>query len=142
MGKKMIFHAIFALIGAIVYFLFFNDIILIDLIVFISVYLLFSLLIEFVLMQIKSKKVITQAKPVDNSQVTAFIEAVGGASNIATTDFESSRVKVVIKDVDLIKQDKLAVLFPNGASLAGNLLQITIGARSSDFSYQVRKAIE
>ena len=142
MGKKMIFHAIFAIIGAFVYFLFFDDIVIIDLIVFVTVYLLFSLLIEFVLIQIKSKKVITQTVPATEIQVKAFIAAIGGPGNITKTDFESSRVKVELKDVELINQANLKALFPDGASLTGNRLQITIGASSSDFSRQVRKAME
>jgi phosphotransferase system IIB component len=49
-------------------------------------------------------------------------------------------VKVVIKDVDLIDQDKLKELALDGAYLAGSQLQITMGASSNDFARQISEA--
>ena len=142
MGKKMIFHVICALVGALIYYLFFEDALLIDVIVFVTVYLLFSLLIEFVLSRSKSnRRNRNQDAVADHEQVDGFIDSIGGIGNIITTDFEASRVKIEVRDVGLIDPDKLKDYALDGAYLAGNQLQITIGPNSGDFSDQIRKAI-
>ena len=143
MGKKMIFHVICALVGALIYYLFFEDALIIDVIVFVTVYLLFSLLIEFVLSRSRSnRRNRTQGMTADQEQVEGFIESIGGTENIITTDFEASRVKIEVRDVGRINADKLKDYALDGAYLAGNQLQIAIGPNSGDFSEQIRKAIK
>jgi len=141
MGRRMIFHVIFAIIGAFAYYLFFDAVLISDAIIFAIIYLVFSFLLDFIRNKIRSKKNKTQVNSIDHAKVKAFIEAVGGTENITSTDSESSRVKVVIKDVDLIDQDKLKELALDGAYLAGDQLQMTIGESSGEFSRQIREAI-
>ena len=144
MGKKMIFYIIFGIIVTFAYYLFFDEVRIIDIVVFVAAYIAGSLIIEFILSKIRSnqKKDKTQAVTVDNTKITAFIEAVGGTHNLISTDFESSRVRVIIKNVDLIDQDKFRKLPLDGAYLAGNQLHMTVGAGSGDFSRQIQEAIE
>jgi len=143
MGKKMIFHVICAIIGAVIYYLFFDEALIIDIIVFVAVYLLFSLIIEFVLSRSRSnRRNKNQGKPADNAKVEGFIEAIGGSANIVATDFEASRVKIELIDVRLINPEKLKQYALDGAYLAGNQLQIAIGANSGEFTHQIRQAIE
>ena len=142
MGKKMIFHVICAVVGAIIYYLFFEDALIIDVIVFVSVYLLFSLFIEFILSKSRSnRRSRNQGTTADHAQVSGFIESIGGAENIISTDFEASRVKIEVRNIRLINTDKLKEYALDGAYLAGNQLQITIGPNSGDFSRQIRSAI-
>ena len=142
MGKKMIFHVICAIVGALIYYLFFEDALMIDVIVFVTVYLLFSLLIEFILSKSRSnRRNKDQEATADHAQVDGFIASIGGTANIVTTDFEASRVKIEVRNVGLIDPDRLKDYALDGAYLAGNQLQITIGPNSSDFSNQIRQAI-
>ena len=141
MAKKMIFHVICAIIGAIIYYLFFTDALITDIIFFVFVYLVFSLIIEFVLSR-KRNRDGTQEATADHTQVEGFIEAIGGVENIISTDFEASRVKIEVLDVGLIDPDQLKEFAQDGAYLAGNQLQIPIGPNSGDFSRQIRQAIE
>jgi len=145
MGKKMIFHVICAVIGAIIYFLFFDEALIIDIVVFVAVYLLFSLIIEFVLNRSRSNrrnKNKGKTADADNAKIEGFIESIGGSANIVATDFEASRVKIELIDVSLINPEQLKQYALDGAYLAGNQLQIAIGANSAEFSHQIRQAIE
>ena len=147
MGKKMIFHVICAIVGALIYYLFFEDALLIDIIVFVSVYLLFSLIIEFVLSRSRSnRRNKNQGATADHDQIEGFIEAIGGRNNIVKTDFEASRVKIELVNVSLIDPDKLKEYALDGAYLAGSQLQLTVGSSfgssPGEFSNEIRKAIE
>jgi len=142
MRKKMIFHAICAIVGVFIYYLFFDEVLLIDIIVFVSVYLLFSLAIELVVNKARSNRNKTQGTVVDHAEVELFIEAIGGIENIITTDFEASRVKIEVSDVNLIDTNRLKEFALDGAYLAGNQLQIAIGPNSREFSQQIRGVIE
>jgi len=147
MGKKMIFHVICAVVGALIYFLFFDDALIIDIIVFVSVYLLFSLVIEFILSRSRSnRRNKTQDATADYTQVEGFIEAIGGKNNIVNTGFEASRVKIELVNVGLINADSLKEYALDGAYLAGNQLQVTIGSNfglsPGEFSNQIRLAVE
>jgi len=141
MGRRMIYHAVFAVILAFAYYAFLDGALMTEAIVFAIIYLVFSILFDFILEKIRSKKNKTQIRTVDHTKVEAFIEAVGGAENITGTDSESSRVKVFIADADLIDQDKLKELALDGAYLAGNQLQITMGVSSDDFAHQIREVL-
>jgi len=141
MSKRIIFHIIAGIIGAIIYYMFFDGTTLVQAFLFILVYVGFSLLFDFVIEKRRAK--LDQATAtVDHEKVKAFIEAVGGAKNISSTDHESSRLKIVINEVDLIDKEKLKALALDGAYLSGDQLQVTIGANSSDFSRQIKEAIE
>ena len=145
MGKKMIFHVICAIIGAVIYFLFFDEALIIDIVVFVAVYLLFSLIIEFVLSRSRSNrrnKNQEKTADADNAKIEGFIESIGGSTNIVATDFEASRVKIELIDASLIQPEKLKQYALDGAYLAGNQLQIPIGANSGEFAHQIRQAIE
>ena len=141
MGKRMIYHIVFAVILAFAYYAFFADAEMIDGIVFAIIYLVFSILFDFILEKIRSKRNKAGVTTASHSKVEAFIAAIGGAKNITSADSESSRVKVLIEDVDLIDQDKLKELALDGAYLAGNQLQVTMGTSSDDFVRQIREAI-
>ena len=56
--------------------------------------------------------------------VEEFVRTVGGENNIEAVDFEGTRLKITLVDVDDIDQEALKDLVPAGASLAGNRLQI------------------
>jgi len=141
MSKRIIFHIIAGIIGAIIYYMFFDGTTLVQAFLFILVYVGFSLLFDFVIEKRRAK--LDQATAtVDHEKVKAFIEAVGGAKNISSTDHESSRLNIVINEVDLIDKEKLKALALDGAYLSGDQLQVTIGANSSDFSRQIKEAIE
>ena len=151
MGKKMIFHVICAIVGALIYFLFFDDALIIDIIVFVSVYLLFSLLIEFILSKSRSNRRSKTDEVADNfvqknTRIAGFIEAIGGSVNILSTDFEASRVKIELRNISLIDPEKLKEYALDGAYLAGSQLQITVGSNfgvtPAEFSNQIRIAIE
>lgn len=142
MGKRMIVHVICAVILAVAYYLFFDDAVIEHALLFAVVYLGISAMLDFMSDRMKAKKRTAQVATVDLARVKAFIEAIGGAENVTSTDSEVSRVKVVLQDVDLIDQDKLKALALDGAYLAGNQLQVTIGANSSEFSRQIQEAIK
>jgi len=141
MGRRMIYHLVLAIILAIAYYMFIESASLVDGALFAIIYLVFSIIFDFILEKIRSKKNQTQIVCADHEKVKALIEAVGGVGNIVQTDSESSRVKVQIDDVDLIDQDKLTALSLDGAYLAGNQLQMTIGVSSDDFARQIREVV-
>lgn len=141
MRKKIIFHIIAGVIGATIYYLFFEGTTILQAFLFVLVYLGFSLLFDFIVEKRRAKSNPTTVA-VDRELVEAFIDAVGGAQNIASTDHESARLKIVINDADLIDQEKLKALALEGAYLAGDQLQVTIGANSDEFSRQIEAAIK
>jgi len=141
MGRKMIYHIVLAIILAAAYYIFSDDVAIIDLVILAMIYLIFSIIFDFIFDKIREKRNKTQIVHAASEQVEAFIEAVGGVGNIMQTDSEGSRVKVQIDDVDLIDQDKLKALSLDGAYLAGNQLQMTIGVSSDDFARQIREVV-
>lgn len=141
MIKKIIFHLIFAIVGAFVYYLFFNDVLMNEAIVFAFVYFVSSTILSLILSKMKSNEK-NQIATVNTEKVTAFIDAIGGIGNIIEASSASSRLKVVIKDSDLINQDKLTALELSGAYLAGNQLQITIGSNTDDFLHQIHEVMK
>ena len=56
--------------------------------------------------------------------IEEFVRVIGGGNNIEAVDFEASRVKITLVEVDQIDQESLKDLVPAGASLSGNELQI------------------
>ena len=138
----MIVHVIFAVILAGAYYLFFDEAELGHAVMFAVIYLGISVIFDFISDRMKAKQTNVQVTTVDPTLVNAFIEAMGGTRNITSTESEASRVKVVLQDVDLVDQDKLKELALDGAYLAGNQLQVTMGASSSDFSRQINEAIK
>ena len=141
MIKKIIFHLIFAIVGAFAYYLFFNDVLMNEAIVFAFVYFVSSTILGLILSKMKSNEK-NQITTVNTEKVTAFIDAIGGIGNIIEASSASSRLKVVIKDSDLINQDKLTALELSGAYLAGNQLQITIGSNTDDFLHQIHEVMK
>ena len=141
MNKRIIFHLIFAIIFAVGYYLLVDGADILEAVMFVVVYLVFSILLEFVRHKTRKKAEQIRSTVADNEKVKALIEALGGSENIVSADSESSRVKIAIRDIDLIDQDKLKEVALDGAYLSGNQLQLTIGANSYDFSHQIRDAI-
>lgn len=137
MNKKLILHIVCGIVASIIYYMVFEGTTQLQAFFFFLIYIGLNLMFDFVLAK-KRGSSIPQSSSAEN--VSAFIEAVGGRKNIVTTDFESSRVKVVLEDVDLVDQVKLEALSFDGAYLSGSQLQVTVGPNSSDFSRQINDA--
>ena len=142
MDKKMIFGLILAIILAFLYYLSFDNVLVSNAVIFAFSLFAFNIFFDRILNKRRLNRDKSSKNIVDNEEVKSFIEVIGGINNIITVDSESSRLKVVIKDTDLINQDKLKELPLGGAYLAGNQLQITIGSGSSEFLRQVNEAIQ
>jgi len=141
LGKRIIFCVIGGIVGALIYYLFFDETTLTQTLIFLITYIVLSSLVDFALEKRREKQNQAVESTVDNEKVGALIEAIGGAKNIISTDYESSRVKIVLNDVDLLDQEKLKALDLSGSYLSGDQLQVTIGSNASDFSRQIAEAI-
>jgi len=141
MNKRIIFHIVGGIVGALIYYFFFDETTLGQVFIFFIAYVILSYLVDIFLERRRNKQRHSVDTSVDDEKVTAFIEAIGGIKNIISTDYESSRLKVVINEVDLLDQEKLKDLDLNGAYLSGNQLQVTIGSNASDFSRQIAELI-
>ncbi|MCL1990683.1 MAG: hypothetical protein FWG67_07325 [Defluviitaleaceae bacterium] len=144
MNKRIMLHIVCGLIGALVYYMLFEETTPLQAIWFCFLYVGISVVFDVVLgrIRLRNKKGENLITTADHEQVKALIEAIGGTANIVSTDFESARVKVVIKDVDLLDQEELKSLSLEGAYLSGNQLQVTVGKSSSDFSRQIQDSIQ
>lgn len=141
MDKRIIYHIVFASVIAVIYYLFFDGTTLIQAVTFAVVYVILSFLLDLIMDKRKAKLNREQVVAVDEKEVLALIAAVGGTGNIESADSESARVRIVIKDVDLINQSQLEALALEGAFLSGNQLQITIGTNSSAFAQKIASSL-
>jgi len=141
MGKSLILYLVFAIIGAFAYYLLFDNALVIEAITFAVIYFLVSIGLNLALVKIKANKNNNRAPTVSSEKVAAFIEAIGGIENIAQLDSQSSRLKVKLNDLDLLNQERLTALEFGGAYLAGDQLQVTIGADLPDFLQQLQGKI-
>lgn len=73
------------------------------------------------------KKNATKEIKADESQKDIFLEAYGGKDNIESSLLERGKVKVVVKDIDLINGDKLQELGATGVLLVGNEVRCSFG---------------
>jgi len=141
MNKKMIYHIISSLVLGIIYYLVVDGATITHVAIFVGTYALVSLVMH----QLVKKRLtpVKKNEPIlaDAQQVTDFIQALGGVHNISSVDSESARIKVGIKDVDLINQEQLKALNFEGAFLSGAHLQVTVGPNSGDFSRQIGELI-
>lgn len=142
MSKRIIFCIIGAIVGTFIYYVFFDETTITQAVIFFFTYIVLSSLVDFILQKRRNQNQNQSLETsVDPEHVKSFIEAVGGAKNITSTDYESSRLKVVIVDIDLLDQEKLKALDFSGAYFSGNQLQVTIGSNVSDFSRQIEQVI-
>ena len=143
MNKHLILNIITGIIvGAIYHFLISANGDIVETVIFTVLFIMFSIIIEVILRKRREKKEGVAVETVDASEVTAFIEAIGGHGNITVANHEASRVKVSLKDVDLIDQDELKVLKVEGAFLSGDHLQVTVGKRAESIAGQINEQIK
>lgn len=141
MNKNLMLTIITGIIvGAIYYF--FVSANLVEATAFTLVFMILYASLEVILNQTRKKKALVAAVAVDLAEVWAFMEAIGGQSNIAFASHEVSRVKVSLKDVDLIDQAKLKALKLEGAFLSGEHLQVTFGKRAEGVAQQINEQIK
>lgn len=142
MNKNIILtNIIFGIIFGVIYYLVISDNIT-ETIVYILGFVILSTVIGQTLKKRSEKKESTMAVSVDRAEVDKFINAIGGQANIASTSHEVSRVKVSLKDVDLIDQDKLKALELDGAFLSGDQLQVTFGKQAAGIAKQINEHIK
>jgi len=141
MGKRIIFHLFAALLLGSIYYFVYDGADVASVFIFALTYLFFSAVLDFLLHRRKKTGNNKQITTVEPEKVAALIEAVGGKENIVSSAFESSRVKIGIRDADLINKDDLEKIAVDGAYLSGNQLQMTFGASSGDFSRQITNFI-
>lgn len=95
----------------------------------IPIAILIILAIIFRLRSIKKKNANKEVVP-DEEQKDIFLEAYGGKDNIESSLLERGKVKVVVKDIDLINGDKLQELGAVGVLLVGNEVRCSFGDKA------------
>ena len=126
--------------GAIYYFFISEDIT--ELVLVTLGFVALSMLLEIVLKKRKTKRGITEVTTVGDAEAAKFIDALGGRTNITSASHEASRVKVSLKDVDLINQEQLKSLELEGAFLSGDHLQVTVGKQAASMAQQINGQIK
>jgi phosphotransferase system IIB component len=142
MNKNLILSSImFGIIFGAIYHLIISDNIT-ETIVYTLGFIILSTILEVILKKRREKKESVSAVSIDNAEVEKFIDAIGGQTNIASASHEVSRVKISLKDVDLINQDKLKALELDGAFLSGDQLQVTFGKQAEGVALQISEQIK
>ena len=142
MNKNLILNNIISgIIFGVIYHLVISDSIA-ETIVYTLGFIILYTIVEVILKKRREKKASVAAISVDNAKVDKFIEAIGGPSNIVSASHEVSRVKVSLKDVDLIDQDQLKALELDGAFLSGNHLQVTFGKQAEGVAQKINEQIK
>lgn len=141
--KKNLILSIIAgvIVGAIYHFFISANANTVETIVFTLGFIILSTIFEVVLKKRREKKESVAIVTVDSAEVDKFIDSMGGQANIASASHEVSRVKVSLKDVDLIDQDKLKALELDGAFLSGDQLQVTFGKQAKGVAQQINEQI-
>jgi len=136
----MISNVISGIIFGLVYYFIFEDDLIETLLVTLG-FIILSTLIEIVLVRMRKKRTSTEVVVADEGQVLDFVRAIGGSGNIESVSHEVSRVKVTLKDVDLIDQDQLNDLALEGAFLSGNQLQATFGKQAEYIAAKINEKL-
>ena len=137
---RIVLHLIVAIIAAIIlHFLSGTD--LQRAITFVVTYMIISFILDYFRDRRQAKKNASLAKKADAETVAKLMAAAGGVENIEFADHESNRVKVKIKDANLLDEEALKTMdFDSGAYFSGDQLQVTVGGHSEDFAQQIMDA--
>jgi len=145
MNKNLTLNIITGIIVGVIYHFFISDNAdLIETLVFVLAFIALSTLFEVILKRRREKRESTAITAVtaDQAEVNKLIDGIGGQTNIISASYEVSRVKVSLKDADLIDQDKLKSLELEGAFLSGDQLQVTVGKQAESVAQQINERIK
>lgn len=101
----------------------------------IPIAILIILAIIFRLKNIKKKNAKKEIKA-DEDQKDIFLLAYGGKENIESSVLERGKVKVVVKDIELINGEKLQELGAVGVLLVGNEVRCSFGDKA-EYVYEL-----
>ena len=139
---RMIVHGITAAIAALVYYFLIEEATVTDIAIFVIGYIVLSFVLDYFRDRRKAKKANIVGTKADATMINNLLAAMGGAENVEMAEHEVNRVKIHLKDVDLLNQDMLneLALDGTGATLTGNQLQVIIGTHSDDVARQITEA--
>ncbi|MDF2700247.1 MAG: glucose-specific enzyme component [Haloplasmataceae bacterium] len=112
------------------YYFYFGSIILLYVFYFIYLYFLDNRYI---------KKSIENKIKINDHLVNDFLILLGGKENIVNVSYESSRLKVEVKNIRIVNLEKIKDLGAQGLFIAGNKLQAIVGNNASDLENAIKR---
>lgn len=140
---RMIVHGITAAVAAMVFYFLVEDSTVMDIAIFVVGYIALSFGLDHLRDRKKAKQNGAATTINDTQIINNIFKAVGGSDNVELADHEANRIKITLKDVDLLSPEMLNELSDGGAgsTLAGNQLQIIVGTNSGEVARQITEVI-
>lgn len=84
---------------------------------------------------------IIQISVANDNKVDLIVKALGGMDNITDIQATINNVKITLKDINIIDQDKIKALGAKGSFLNNNKITILFGDNSKDIANKIQNKI-
>lgn len=102
----------------------------------IALIVLLAIILIFFLTKDKKKKI-----KVNKEFIDSLVLALGGASNLTSVGVENSRLRLSVKDLNLVDLNKIKEFSDKGVFVTGNTIKTLFKYESERIAYELKKII-